>query len=98
MIKFIVARHDNDIYSKYLEKSINKIDCVVYEVMDSEGESLSITEKYNIGIDNLINDTKYENKDDDIIVFSHEDVSIVDEYFQEKINMVFKIDTKIGLC
>lgn len=95
MIKFIIARHIQDVYAKYIGKSIEKINCLTYDVFDDDGENLSLTKKYNLGIDSATKDGINNN---DIIVFVHEDVEILDPFFQEKVELVFQNNSSIGLC
>ena len=55
----------------------------------------SIFEKYNKGVDVLV--SRFSLKDDDTVVFIHNDVQIKDEYFKEKIQIVFKQKPDVGV-
>lgn len=94
MIKFVIARHNEDDYKNYLEPSISMMNVITYDVSDKENESLSLTQKYNSGIEVALKDGI---DDEDIIVFSHEDVKILDQFFCEKLNMVFLNKPDVGL-
>ncbi len=91
MLKFIIARHDQKIYENYIEKSLKNIDCESYDVFDEENENLTLTQKYNLGIGSIKN-----LDDNDIVVFIHEDVEIMDNLFKEKIDLIFK-NENVGL-
>jgi len=93
MIRFIIARHNDVDYEKYLLPSLNNLDVISYEIKDENGEKLSLTQKYNIGIDAVL---KENLNDNDIVIFCHEDVELKDPYFSEKMNMVFEKDN-VGL-
>lgn len=97
MIKFIIARGDNDkeVYDKYIGESLQKLNTESYEVFNDNGENLSIFQKYNIGIERA---KSIGIKDDDIICFAHSDVSILDPNFSQKVEIVFKNKSDIGLC
>lgn len=93
MIKFIVARKNNVIYNEYLKTSLEKMNVSSYDVFDSKGENLSLTKKYNLGIEKSIKDGLDDN---DIIIFAHEDIKVIDQYFEDKVNLVFQ-NEKIGM-
>lgn len=95
MIRFVIARHNDDDFKNYLEPSIAMLNVTTHEVRDNDGKKLSLTEKYNYGINDVLIDETFN--PDDIVVFCHEDVQIKDPMFCEKINMVFNMDN-IGLC
>lgn len=92
MIKFIVARHNDKIMKSYLEPSLEiiKEPIRLFDVYD--GPTLnSMFKKYNEGI-------KQANpQDDDILVFVHEDVKILDENFCKKLQLVFNKKPDVGL-
>jgi len=95
MIRVVIARHEDSVYKEYLDSSINMLNVITHEVRDNDAFSLSLTQKYNIGIADVLADESFN--DDDIIVFSHEDIKIKDHSFTEKLNMVFR-DNDVGLC
>ena len=88
MLKFIIARHNEKDYNKYIKLSLEKMNTTSYDIFDSPKENLSLTKKYNLGIEKAIKDNLDEN---DIIVFVHEDVKIIDDHFTEKVNIVFQM-------
>jgi len=96
MIYFVVSRYkgDEEIYKKYVSKSLTKLGITSIEVEDGP-EKLSLTHKYNLGITKLINELKIGKED--IVVFCHSDVEILDDNFEQKIQMVFQNFDDIGL-
>lgn len=94
MLKFIIARHDKKIYNEYIKTSLDILkEAKTYDVFDSEGEHLSLTKKYNLGIEKAIKDNL---QDDEPLIFVHEDIKILDQYFEEKVNLVFQ-NKNIGI-
>lgn len=92
MIKLIVARYENDdnIYNEYIAKSIDNLDVDVFHTYGNEG----LAEKYNAAIDKII---KTDLHDNDVLCFVHSDVIIVDQYFIEKVNLIFEKRNDIGI-
>lgn len=95
MIHLIVARNDDKIFEEYLNKSLepfkkNGLHFKLYEIHNSENLN-SMFAKYNFGI------TQAQPKDDDILVFVHEDVRIVDEHFFKKLELVFQKRKQVGV-
>lgn len=89
MIKFVIARYDDDGFEEFLKPCIHdKFDYA--EVFNSEANS--IFEKYNIGIDKL------RPHDSDIICFCHADVKILDEDFSEKVEFYFSALPNVGVA
>ena len=84
MICFItaIAGKDDSKYQQYLRPSIPE--SAVSIVVGGDG---SIAEKYNKGILNYKNLPNRTEKD--IICFVHDDVKIVDRYFEKKLEMFF---------
>jgi hypothetical protein len=64
-----------------------------YCMDNSEGES--IYEKYNNGIQKLIRKRKLT--DDDIIVFAHSDITILDQSLEDKLRLTFEYKTEVGI-
>lgn len=93
-LKFVVSRFDNDTYEQYLGKSLKKLDTISYDVFDDPGEKLSLTKKYNLGIAEAL---KNDLKDNDIVIFAHEDLFLEDKSFAEKVELTFQEKT-VGLC
>lgn len=90
MIKFVVARYETDSYGTFLGPCVDG----KYRV-ESIFEGSSIYEKYNTGISNLEKDGI---SDDDIIVFCHGDVRILDESFEDKVLYIFDNIPKLGVA
>lgn len=95
MISLIVARNDNKIFHEYLNESLqlfrkNNTEFKLYEIYNSETLNSMYT-KYNEGID-LANPN-----DDDILVFIHEDVKILDLNFFNKLYLIFQKRENVGV-
>lgn len=87
MIKFIVPRHNDTLYSMFAEPSMKKIPSQVFQVFDKPNLPLeNIFKKYNAGIQSIIDNGL---QDDDTIIFLHEDCGLVDAIFQEKVDLIF---------
>jgi len=82
MIRTVVARHNDEIYTRYLEPSLKKIVTKVFGVAGDE----NIYVKYNLGIEEHIKDGL---QDDDIVMFAHEDVLFLDSAIQAKMDYIF---------
>jgi len=92
MIKVIVARNDDKVFERYLKPSLEKFGSKIelFGIPNSE-QMNSMFKKYNEGI-------KISNPaDDDIVVFVHEDVKILDEHFCEKLQLIFEKRKEVGL-
>jgi hypothetical protein len=91
---FIVAVKEpqDETFRRILEPSL-KPEWLENTILVYEGSS--IFEKYNKGIDVLV--SKFSLKDDDVVVYIHNDVQIKDLNFEEKIQMVFKHRPDVGL-
>jgi hypothetical protein len=91
-VKFIICRKANQEseinYKTYLEPSLQKLQVQVFQAITQEGKpEESVTKKYNAILQALNERNLFDDRD--ILVFCEEDVNIVDNYFMEKINMVF---------
>lgn len=90
-LKFIVARYDNDSFDGFLSESIQKYP----HVFIKNDVANSIFDKYNLGV-------RYwkENglQDNDVVVFIHADVKILDEDFEEKILYAFEKIPRLGVA
>lgn len=87
MIKFVVARYDGDAYESFLGPCVDG----KYEVANVFDGS-SIYEKYNTGIETLFI------KDEDIVIFCHGDVKILDKDFDDKVLYIFDALPKLGIA
>lgn len=90
-IKFVVARYENDSFNGFLSESISKYDHVF--VWNDEGNS--IFQKYNIGVNKLIEKGL---ANDDIVCFCHADVKILDKDFEEKVTYAFQKIDMLGVA
>lgn len=98
MIKFVIARYDNDRFDEFFNKTEFKqnhpIVHVTNEHLTQQNLPDSIFQKYNLGIDYYKN-TGLE--DNDIVVFCHADVKILDQAYVEKLEYAFsKLDIDIA--
>lgn len=91
MIRFVVARYENDSYEKFLGASSEEVNTV--HVFNEEASS--IFEKYNLGIQKHIEQGL---ADDDILVFAHGDLKILDQDFESKLEYAFKNVPKLGVA
>jgi len=95
LINFIIPRNDQNNFKTFLEPTLAKGGFgKVYQVMGSPGKNENIFIKYNAGIEALF---KTELQDNDICVFLHEDIALIDPSFQAKIETVFNEKKDIGL-
>lgn len=94
-VKFVVPIHDDKVYNDILGSSISKLGSGVIEITNSNPNiNESIYTKYQTGVETI---KSSDFSDDDIIVFAHEDVGIVDDNFIEKVNMIFDKKKDVGL-
>jgi len=85
--KCIVPRMNDNKFKMFAEPSLKKMGVQALQVFDKDKEKPeNIFKKYNAGIEAAI---KTELRDDDIIVFMHEDVGIIDGIFKEKVELIF---------
>lgn len=93
-IHYVVARNNDEVYKTYLETSIKKFGGCLIEIYSKENERQDIQYKYMKAVDHI---KKTESiKDDDIILFVHEDTVILDQQFKEKVELIFK-NPNVGL-
>lgn len=85
--KFIIPRHNDQKFQTFAEPSLKKINSVCLQVQDKDKDKPeNIFRKYNAGIEALFQSGL---NDDDVIIFVHEDVAIMDNLFKEKIELLF---------
>lgn len=90
-LKFVVARYENDHFDDFLGKYIND-----YQHVFVQNEiANSIFQKYNMGIQ-FWKDQGLQ--DDDVIVFCHADVKILDPDFAEKVQYAFSNIPGLGVA
>jgi len=90
MINFVLARYDNDGFEEFFNKSSFKQNHTIVHIsndhMIQNNLPNSIFEKYNLGRGYYIEKGLADN---DIVVFCHADVKILDEAFEEKLEYAF---------
>jgi len=94
-ITYIVPMHDKLTYETFIKNSIKKYGGRAME-MNNEDPNIpeSIFVKYKTAMDVLVSS---DLNDDDIFVFVHEDVGIVDEFFNEKVKTIFDSRKDVGI-
>lgn len=90
-IKFVVARYENDNFEGFLSETISKYD----HVFVWNDEANSIFQKYNIGVNKLIEKGL---DGDDVVCFCHADIKILDKDFEEKVLYAFKKIPMLGVA
>lgn len=90
-VYYVVAKHDEKIFDSYIKDYIKPHNSVVVE---NSPELNSMTKKYNEGRRQLLKRLK----PDDIVVFVHEDVKIIDPLFEGKLLMAFKKNKDLGIA
>jgi hypothetical protein len=100
MLYFIVSQNNDEIFKNYLIPGLQQWEIKSCICTDSTpGVIESIFQKYNAGIDKLVNNTECDPlKDDDVVAFCHEDVKLLDPNFVQKVELVFSQRGDIGLC
>jgi len=93
-IKFIVDRNNDEKFNMYLVPGLKRIGVQVVQVADDETVK-TLTHKYHVGRKVLIDNDMI--KEDDIVVFSKEDISIVDNEFKQKVQYLFEQKTDVGV-
>lgn len=90
MIKFVIARHDTDGFDAFFNKSKFKFNHPIVHItnehLTQNNLPNSIFQKYNLGIE------YYQSNgldDNDIVVFCHADVTVLDEAYNEKLEYAF---------
>ena len=96
MVNILIPRHNNEVFNTFLEPSLKKFGMGKVFQMGTEPGAISknIFSKYNDGIEAMLQTGL---GDDDIVCFVHEDVGIVDNNFQQKLEMVFSEKKDVGL-
>lgn len=95
-IKILIPRYnDEEVFKAICEPSLIRNNILkILQIMDKPGMHENIFKKYMAGIQALIQTGL---NDDDIIIFMHSDVGIIDPFFRNKIEMVFNEKKDIGL-
>jgi hypothetical protein len=97
-ILFVCNKENDEIYNNFLVPSINRFKFKCLQIGDKENPEntkKSLTEKYNI-VCNIIKEKNLLTKND-VVIFCHEDVNILDNFFNEKIKMIFEQKPEVGI-
>jgi GT2 family glycosyltransferase len=97
MIKFIVPVHNQAVFNNYTAVSIKQYNLPTCVIQDNLKIHQTIFQKYNKGIKALQSNENAKINYDDIIVFMHEDVKILDPCLVEKLSTTFVKKPDIGL-
>jgi hypothetical protein len=93
--KCIIPRINDEKFKTLAEPSLKKIGGQVLQVLDkTAGVTENIFKKYLGGIEALMNSGI---QDDDIIIFMHEDVVILDNLFKEKLEFLFAEKPEVAI-
>lgn len=96
--KFIIPRViGDDLYFKtFTEPSLQKVGAHALQICDDPNKDTkeTIYKKYNAGISTLKN---MGLKDDDAVIFFHNDAGILDNFFREKIEYALTTKPEVGL-
>lgn len=85
--KCVVPRHNDQKFKAFTEPSMKKISGQIVQVFDQNKDvPENIFKKYNGGIEVMMNNGL---ADDDIVIFMHEDIGIVDNLFRDKVEFLF---------
>jgi len=95
---FIIPRYnDEEKYRIFAEASLKRCGfSKVLQVLDKPGEKETIFQKYNAGIEALLQ-TAPGLADDDVCIFMHSDVGIVDPFFRQKMEIFFTEKRDVAL-
>lgn len=93
-IYYVIPKHNDEIYQNFILSSIKRFGGNHLTVTSDEGKNDSIFVKYQEGVKGI---KDLNVPDDDIVVFVHEDVGIVDINFKEKLELIFKQNKNVGL-
>src|SRR6187401_2446066 len=94
MIRFVVAINEdgNDKFEEYLKPSLKILDQTKFTLhLVYNKDASGIFSKYNLIVSGL------NIEDEDVVVFIHSDVRILDPLFIEKIQTVFSKRPEVGL-
>lgn len=95
MIRFVVARYENDSYDSFLKEYTEKNHPDTALMVFNRDDNDSIYKKYNTGIQHYV---ERGLDDNDILVFCHADVKILDPDFVEKVEYAFQNIPKLGVA
>ena len=88
MIKYIIALNNINLFNNYIKPHIKP---KYHQLVDND-DGDTMFKKYNFGLANS------DVSDDDIVVFVHEDVRILDENFEQKLEILFNNYPSVGIA
>lgn len=91
----VVARHNDSVFANFYENTIKKWNIKTINVADKEMPMKTVVEKYNIGIKAMKDNNLMS--PNDVIIFAHEDVNVIDGVMIDKIKMLFESKPSIGV-
>lgn len=91
----VVARHNDSVFANFYENTIKKWNIKTINVADKEPPMKTIVEKYNIGIKAMKDNNLMA--PNDIIIFAHEDVNVIDGVLIDKLKMLFESKPSVGV-
>lgn len=93
--KFIIPRFNDQKFQIFAEPSLRKVNAQVLQAFDKDkSKPESIFKKLNAGIEAAIQTGL---NDDDIVIFMHEDVGIIDNLFREKVELLFNEKPEVAI-
>jgi len=97
LVRAIIPRGGNDEtkFTQITEPSLKKIGVQVLQIMEKDpSKPENIFLKYNAGIEAMF---QTDLQDDDIVVFLHSDLAIIDNFFKSKVDLIFQEKKDVGL-
>ena len=91
----VVARHDEAIFNNFFKNTMDKWNLKTINVADKEPPLKSIVEKYNIGVQAMKDNNLMT--PNDVVIFAHEDVNVIDGVMIDKIKMLFESKPSVGV-
>jgi len=93
--KCIIPRLNDEKFQVFAAPSMKKIGVQALQVFEKDpSHPENIFKKYNAGIEAALQN---DLQDDDIVVFMHEDVGILDNVFREKVELVFSEKNDVAI-
>lgn len=83
---------DEDIYSSHAGATLKNNGVVVVNIKDSKD---TVARKYQIGVQHILKNSMVEA--DDVVLFMHEDVLVLDSFLKEKLFLVFSENKTVGM-
>ena len=87
--------HNKEVYTSHIDQCLQRFKMVVVNVNDEKPPFDPVAKKFHLGAAFAVNNNMIQ--PDDVVVFVHEDVMILDNLFPEKIQMIFSEKPEIGM-